>query len=696
MLKTMPTQRVGEFSKTSATTYLKPQQGLLSNLVKRFSWCLFLLASASLLALSACQSDETLATDDQTITLSYTLTLPEAAATRAYSDGLTATYLSYGVYRTDDEEAVLVSSVERKQAFADRQATVDILLSKGHAYKIVFWADAGTQCPYTLDLEAGTLTLDYADGSPIEANNEARDAFYALSEVDADVATLKHSVALNRPFAQLNYGTNDIIAPIIIFNTAIKNIAFDLTLPAGLPTELNLLTGEASKETTSAITFHSQGAPAESDGTFPVTGYDYLQMNYLLCGASNDEPITVLTSAEATLTASSTAFDNDVNISLQNLPLQRNYRTNVYGPHLTDPLTAKVDIEPACDDEFNVINYRGITYYAYYGTQKDMFLDAISKGRNVALMSDMTEDADDGIITMTGDQSIYLTGYELTVNGTTSIESYGSCSVNAAYSLSIYDGTLNLSRGIFAQSGTLTMDGVNLKAIDYFANYGIRLDGTASGVITNCEITNDPDHPATVGVMHYSSGPLYMENCIIYSGSSTEQSIGVQSSSVGCGPAELVNCTITNVCTASDQYSWGVKNTGGPMIIDGCTITASGASSYSVYGIENYTSSESKPYTLVKGGTSSYATNTGTGGAVGMNVLLSITYSVWLAYTDDVQYSSITQSYVGNLRDATVTIERDADGFLSSLTASSLQDTDESSATVVTPVTYMGNTLTSE
>ncbi len=89
--------------------------------------------------LSGCTADELLSSLKGEETLTVTVNLPEDITTRAFSDGLTATCLTYGVYSVDAEKNLtLVSSVERLNCFAKRTATVDITLVKEQQYKIVF------------------------------------------------------------------------------------------------------------------------------------------------------------------------------------------------------------------------------------------------------------------------------------------------------------------------------------------------------------------------------------------------------------------------------------------------------------------------------------------------------------------------------------------------------------------------------
>ncbi len=119
---------------------------------------IFLLAVA--FVLTACTSDYGFGeSDGNTVTLSYTVGLPSGIDSRAYSDGETAMYLTYGVYEAGTTNLVL--SVEREEVVAGKRANVEITLMKGSTYDIVFWVDAGKSSNYTIDLEQRTVAMNY-------------------------------------------------------------------------------------------------------------------------------------------------------------------------------------------------------------------------------------------------------------------------------------------------------------------------------------------------------------------------------------------------------------------------------------------------------------------------------------------------------------------------------------------------------
>ncbi len=538
--------------------------------------------------LSGCTADELLSSLKGEETLTVTVNLPEDITTRAFSDGLTATCLTYGVYSVDGEENLtLVSSVERLNCFAKRTATVDITLVKEQQYKIVFWADAGDLCPYTIDLENKTVTMDYATEQTIEGNNERRDAFYCCLDV-ADVTSVEEvSVTLTRPLAQLNFGTNDLQAEIIRDNAPASEIAFTVKVPAGLPTVFHLDTQEADEATEGEVEFVYTGVPANS---FPVSGYQYVMMNYVLCGASTDEPQQTMSNAVTTLTAShEEGIGRDIVCEINNLPLQRNYRTNVYGTLLTNPLDFEVKVEPAYTDDSAFDANVGSDQINYYIWQESDLETVEANGGRAILMTDITASK---VYTFRKATTLYMNGY--TLNFAQVSESYAAVgSTNVAYSVLANDSlTIIGSSGEVSMAGSLVMSGENavLTASDVTFDLSLTCDTMAAAVvcngasdatnyITDCSFTvhsnvtyETKDRTfKTSGVLCYS-GTTVIEGCTISTTSSNEAE-GVMSQ--GDADVTVTNCTISASTGENGVRARGVYcSSSGTTTIDNCIVYA--------------------------------------------------------------------------------------------------------------------------
>jgi len=265
---------------------------------------------------------------DETMLVSFTLEQP-VMQTRAFSDGLTATTLTYAVYKAGDRSCLLKS--EDEVTFTDRVATVDIRLEKGQNYDILFWADAPDTGYYTFDENTQTITMNYGQYW-FENAQEDRDAFYAAEKnlyVDPSEATggvINKTVILTRPFAQLNIGATD-------YSEELSMRSY-CSYFQYLYSNLNLYTEEVSGE---AKIIYAVGF-TEITEPFPVTveGADikYLAMYYL--PASTEESSVrigfyMLNDVNDYNTPNMISFITDV-------PLRRNYRTNLYGPLFSNVL----------------------------------------------------------------------------------------------------------------------------------------------------------------------------------------------------------------------------------------------------------------------------------------------------------------------------------------------------------------------
>ena len=288
-----------------------------------------ILAMSAIAMLFATSCMKELATENagDTSVVTFSVATPEMA-TRAYSDGTTATVLQYAVY---DAAGTELSDLTVDNATINGTANVALQLTTGNTYSVIFWA-AAPDAPYTVDFGTKTMTVDYTNAV---SNDENRDAFYKYHTFTVSGAQTE-TVELKRPFAQLNIGTADLAASTAAGYTPTRS---SVTVENVYET-LNLATGEVRDEV--EVVFKENDIP--SGQTFPVANNEYLAMNYLLVSAEKEVVDLTFTYTDGT-----TAKTRTVGAA----PVQRNYRTNIYGNLLTSDVDVNVEIEPDYNEPAN-------------------------------------------------------------------------------------------------------------------------------------------------------------------------------------------------------------------------------------------------------------------------------------------------------------------------------------------------------
>ena len=283
-----------------------------------------MMAVAGLFA--SCQSNLEPVVVDEVVNVSLEVGTPEVA-TRAYSDGTTATKLQYAVYDAEGNKLDVFTETNGK---IEGTAKVDLQLTTGNTYNVLFWASA-PDAPYTVDLASKTMTVDYSE---VLSNDENLDAFYKWETIEV-TGPMSKTIQLKRPFAQLNVGTNDFEEAAATGYEPVESYV----KVTSIYNTLDLSNGEVSGE--AAVEFALNTIPTGE--TFPVENYDYLAMNYLLVGADKE-----VVDVEFGYQANGEAEPRVRTVG--SVPVQRNHRTNLYGQLLTSDVEINVEIIPDYDD----------------------------------------------------------------------------------------------------------------------------------------------------------------------------------------------------------------------------------------------------------------------------------------------------------------------------------------------------------
>lgn len=290
-----------------------------------------LLATSLMLACS-CSSDvmpePATQVDEAVVTFNVTLPAEIAAQSRAYGDGTTALNLNYAVYDAAGHHLASLDGSETG-TFTDLRTTVQLRLANSRQYTVVFWASA-TGSPYTFHSDNATVTVDYSN---IAANSDLCDAFFASKTITVG-GTLNETVQLYRPLAQINIGATDAAdAEHSGWTTTHSTVAVSEVF-----TTLNLRTGAVGGAT--SFEYDMAPRPNPLQERFPVSGVDYQAMVYALVDA--DQALV-----NVTFTAKEDGQAGQIVRTYNNVPVQRNYRTNIYGRILTEEANFVVEINPA-------------------------------------------------------------------------------------------------------------------------------------------------------------------------------------------------------------------------------------------------------------------------------------------------------------------------------------------------------------
>ena len=330
------------------------------------------MAVAVLFTTSCAKEDITSSiANGETVEVTFTANLPELG-TRAYGDGLTATNLQYFVYEKTDNGLTELSALRGKTGFTKRVAKVNLALIKGMTYVITFWAD-NNDAPYTFDGQTVSINYTNENVTNVNANDEKLDAFFGTKEFNPSVDT-DTNVELRRPFAQLNAITTD--CQNVKLSGITKILKSSIKVKRGqLNDKFDLLTGEATCTCDPSVaeewvSFTTANIPAESNVIGDTTTDMHLAMNYLLVNG-NKSLIDVEFSFIGEHNGANFPFTA---VALSNIPVQRNYKTNILGSLLTKSTDFTVEIKPGFGGEEVANVFSGAMHEAINITENGYYI----------------------------------------------------------------------------------------------------------------------------------------------------------------------------------------------------------------------------------------------------------------------------------------------------------------------------------
>ena len=319
----------------------------------------FAIAAMAVLA-GACAKEQVASGDGETVEMTFNVDVPETTiTTKGLSDSKDVNEVICQVFLSSDHTLLESKTVD----FVDGKANVSFSLVKGQRYDFAFWAQVkGTGYYDTSNLTA--VKIDYSK-EKTKANDAKRVAFF-------DVQTGKPALAktgkatLRRAFAQVNFGgvldttRPDAIKKVLESRIIMKNLASTIDL-----FNTNTIAGYTGN--VENVTFDKN--PVISDEKLNVNGVDYQYFATVYVPAPTNEKI--LTDAVARLWLDSGL---SVDVKAPNVPIKRNYRTNILGNFFND---VEYGWTITIDDRFNTPDF---TY--------DAVSTGLAKGTTVTLSED--------------------------------------------------------------------------------------------------------------------------------------------------------------------------------------------------------------------------------------------------------------------------------------------------------------------
>ena len=301
------------------------------------------------------------------VTARFNVTAPEGMKTRAIGDGETVNKVVCATY---DAKGVEMTDLRQYLEIQDKQAQYSIRLAKGQDYRVAFFA--------YYDANGDNMPEHYniADLKDIEilgdqlSNVEERDAFTAYYNIKhgATMQPIEKDITLYRPFAQLNLGSyqEDWDAAVSAGVTVNQTQVTVSNVYNAFSAYEDVVVGETSEVTFALNVLPANGNEwlyADVDQNGATEEYKYLALNYLLVGDKNNEKN--LTDIKFTWSTADGKSNSPVT-EFKNIPVQRNYRTNILGWLLTNPAVFNITIDERFEkldspyeDDYNLVAIDG-------------------------------------------------------------------------------------------------------------------------------------------------------------------------------------------------------------------------------------------------------------------------------------------------------------------------------------------------
>ena len=295
---------------------------------------LFASAIAGLFLAGSCQR-ENLEPVQQGNTVTYTVTVPDALATKGIGDNVAnVNTLHYEVYRTAVAETVTFTDADRllyhkTATVTNGTARIELELVNDQNFTVLFWAQVGE----TNEAYDVTYLTNVTLKSPIKANQVDYAAFSGVDFIEGTDALTDKTIELTRPVAQINLGTTE--ASLTAFDTRVRLNGSSMTV-SGLSNTFNVAKQIPGAALTSTTVYDEKTVPADPLKV-NTTNYVYVGMNYVGFAPEVGTPVIVSYDINTT--------EGHIQNTIENVPVKPNYRTNIIGNLITSKTSYTVELD---------------------------------------------------------------------------------------------------------------------------------------------------------------------------------------------------------------------------------------------------------------------------------------------------------------------------------------------------------------
>lgn len=533
---------------------------------------IFKTLSASVLmalALTACQKEEFGGNEAEGI---YTFEVSaDNIATKATIDGdgngtaVNRFIMEVYLQKTTGELVLLDKKVQAPTADSPKRTSFNLTLIKDQEYKVLFWADKGTDAMGDLYYKTtdNLQHVSFLDAART-GNNDALDAFSKMEVITRaeSKAGFSKSVQLTRPFGQVNFITTDIPA----INALTGGSAFlptDVKVSYTTCTGFDVLnqTGTGSEAIEYTAPVYSAMDPATNPAKYT------LSMDYMLTATSEKEtrPVVKLTALAGNYELTT--------VEVTNYPVQRNYRTNIIGNLLTTTNEFVVEVDPMWTNESDLSFVAPGLIVSENG---EYHIQSAEGLRNFSRFVNGGNSLSGKIVVL--DANVDLENAEWTPVGQTGATQFMGTFNGNGYTISNLrinntDDGGNCATGLFGWLNSAIVKNIKISGANitghhnvgtiagYLETSGCTIEScTVENAIISCTSVNSEANGDKCGgiVGHAGNGGVKVKDCVVKNSSISAGRDAGQV--VGAALTENVdNCSATNVTVTANDTSTGAN-----------------------------------------------------------------------------------------------------------------------------------------